>query len=185
MSSSATAIPPQRKRNRDCESDSRPTWIRESLESEPRSRSLASVSTRPTSMEIAICDPPETGLPVCVSSIDTKSPKISLEDVARFVGQYLHLARAGKPRVASDLVFDFFDDRFEAGEFADCELAIQLINNVKFSDLSDTVLVAVLAATYPARKNLASRSVLVDHIHSYLVSTNGRDEADFIANSYR
>ncbi len=183
MNGSATAISPRRKRNLD--SDSRPTWIRESFESEPRSRSMASASTMPTAMEIAICNSPETGLPVRVSSIDTNSPKISLEDVARFVGQYLQLARLGKPRAASDLVFDFFDDRFEAEEWADCELAIQLINNVKFYDLSDTVLVAVLAATYPARKRLASRSVLVDHIHSYLVSTNGRDEADFIANSYR
>ena len=183
MNGSATAIPPWRKRNRD--SDSRPMWIRERFESEPRSRIMASASTKPTAMEIAICNPPETGLPVRVSSIDTNPPKTSLADVARFVGQYLQLARTGKPRAASDLVFDFFDDRFEAGELGDCELAIQLINNVKFSDLSDTVLVAVLAATYPARKELYSRPVLVEHIRTYLTEVNGRDEADFIANSYR
>ncbi|MGL6074335.1 MAG: hypothetical protein ACRC8S_09255 [Fimbriiglobus sp.] len=109
----------------------------------------------------------------------------NLEIAGRFFSSMMRLARAQKPRAASDLVFEFFDTRFEEGDILTCDLALQIINNVKFELLSDTILVAILAATYPIRLQLESRNALTELIRKHLTITNGAEETDFIINSYR
>lgn len=182
MNSAVKPIP--RRRRGDRGNASSPRWLL--VGQEPwgcrESGSGASGPSQDDGVKAVVCG---TDLPISVRPAAVCRFGDSLGDVVRFVLRFLRLTREGKSRAASDLAFDFFEDGFEAEQFRDCDLALKFIDNVQFAGLSDTVLVALLAVTYPARERLKSRAELLIHIHRHLVETNGRNEADYIANSYR
>ena len=109
----------------------------------------------------------------------------SVEQVARFVASFLQLSRNGKPRKASDIAFDFFNDHFEQDEFAECDLALDLIGSSNHSILCDIVIVALLAVTLPAARYLSARKTFIGRITQQLVSVAGVADAELILGMYR
>lgn len=103
-------------------------------------------------------------------------------EVANLTAQLYKLQREGKPLAAGDRVFDFFEESFEGGaqDISVCDLAIR---EVDVTRLSDTVLVAILAVTAPARDYLPSRPGFLNRVRAQLAITNP-DEANLVAESY-
>jgi hypothetical protein len=123
-----------------------------------------------------------TGAELPVRATATDHLNDSLKPIAPFVDEVVRLARAGKPRRASDLAFDFFESRFSAGRFAESRAALRAFDRARFSGLTDTVLVALLAVTRPAKTNLRSaRPGFVNRVRDYLTETNGPTEAELVA----
>jgi hypothetical protein len=106
-------------------------------------------------------------------------------EVGDFLVQLRRLHREGCQYKAGDLVFDFFEERFERGgdAIAVCDLALWATAHP--ARLSDTILVALLAVTLPMKNHLPSRADFLRRVHASLTVTNGPEEADTIAQAYR
>jgi hypothetical protein len=104
-------------------------------------------------------------------------------EVAQFTARLHQLEREGKHYAAGDLVFDFFEDWFELREpgLSVCE---EVLESLELDRLSDTVVVAILAVTQPARSGLPSRPVFLKRARERLIITNGPEEAALIAQTY-
>ena len=102
-----------------------------------------------------------------------------------FVHQLLRLVRDKKPRAASDLIVDFFDNHFDQGQFVICDEALCRINSRSLELFSDTVLVALLAVTAPARERLPSRTDFSNRVSELMVDRHGEHEAAAILDSLR
>ena len=111
------------------------------------------------------------------------APTVS-KDITQFVANVFRYSRANKPRKASDLVFEFFDSKFEEGDFDECKQVLDGMRRI--SDLPDTVLVAMLAVTHSARPQLSpSRGLFLDRVCDVISNVKTREEADFIKKTYR
>ncbi|HBH50875.1 MAG TPA: hypothetical protein DDY91_03180 [Planctomycetaceae bacterium] len=106
-------------------------------------------------------------------------------ELASFTHQLLRLVRDNKPRAASDLIVDFFDDRFDQGRFALCDEALFRLSTRSLKPFSDTVLVALLAVTYPARERIPSRIDFSNRVSELMVDRHGEHEAAAILDSLR
>jgi hypothetical protein len=93
--------------------------------------------------------------------------------------------RDNKPRAASDLIVDFFDNHFDQGQFVICDEALCRINSRSLELFSDTVLVALLAVTAPARERLPSRTDFSNRVSELMVARHGEHEAAAILDSLR
>jgi hypothetical protein len=119
--------------------------------------------------------------PPCEAKLSRLNPTL---EVAQLTARLHQLEREGKQFAAGDLVFDFFEEWFELGETG-LSVCDSVLESLQADRLSDTVLVAILAVTLPARSGLPSRPVFLNRVHDRLKNTNGTEEADLIAQAYK
>jgi hypothetical protein len=112
---------------------------------------------------------------------DVRKPQPDPAIVA-FLRSTYDLSQEGKPRKASDLVFDYFEGHFEFGRF---DVVDETLRQLDADRLSDTVLVAVLAVTAPVRDRLSARAKFLDQAEQNLTRANGPDKAEAILKLYR
>jgi hypothetical protein len=105
-------------------------------------------------------------------------------DVATFIAQLCQLHRDGKSYAAGDLVFEFFEKRIEQGE-QELPTCDSVLTSLHAEQVSDTILVAILAATLPVRDRLPSRPDFLNRVHAHLAATGDLEEANTIAQAYK
>jgi hypothetical protein len=123
------------------------------------------------------------GTALSLSGAKNRHPNLMLE-VADLITQLQQLQREGKPYAAGDLVFDFFEKRFEQGG-QELQVCDSVLESLRPDRLSDTVLVAILAVTLPARDKLPSRPAFLRQVRDRLTIIHGPEEADIIAQAYK
>lgn len=99
-----------------------------------------------------------------------------------FRAELLAHCAASRERTACDRVLEFFEERFDAGDFQTPDATLRLFCvEIVLSRISTSVLVAILGVTLPAKEVLSERKHFVMRACEKLAIRCAQDSQDLIA----
>ena len=119
-----------------------------------------------------VAEAPVRDVELTTSIVGESSPYVVFSVVDRPAQHWLFslydLVGKGQIDAAIDLAFETFDGMFRRSEFESCDAILRAID---FGELDLDVVVALLAASLPAAKELTSRAMFVQRAETWMRAT--------------